>query len=82
MAYQTFIVHIIAILGIFVGLIATHITELQITNPWYLYVLIPGLIPAMIYAGNQLKPIGGAVSNTTKQTIETTTTPPPTPPAG
>ncbi len=76
MAYQSFIVHVIAISGIFVGLIAANVTALGINNPWITMVAIPGIIALQIYGGNQMKSIGSPPSSTTKTTTEETVTPP------
>jgi len=56
-AWQSYVVHIIAISGIFLTLIAGNMSQLAITNPWLTIVVIPGLVGAHIYASNQLKAI-------------------------
>lgn len=81
MAYQTYIVHVLAIASIFLALIAGNMVLLGITNPWLTVVAIPGLVGAIFYGGNQLKSIGKPAPNTVTETKTTTMTPtdPPTP---
>lgn len=76
MAYQTFVVHVLGVASIFIALIAGNIGPLGIENPWIKIVLIPGMVGAIYYAGNQMKSIGKPPSSTTKTITEETTTPP------
>ena len=76
MAYQTYIVHVLAVAAIFLALIAGNIGPLGITNPWLVIVVIPGLVGAVVYASNQLKSIGKPAANTTTETKTVTTQPP------
>lgn len=78
MAYQTVVVHVLGISSIFIALIASNIEPLGITNPWVRMVIIPGLVGAIFYAGNQMKTIGSPAPNTTKvvETTERTVEPP------
>lgn len=56
-AWQSYVVHILAVSGIFIALVAGNISQLGITNPWLTLIVIPGLVGAHIYAANQLKAI-------------------------
>jgi flagellar motor component MotA len=76
MAYQTYIVHVLAISSIFLALIAGNMVQLGITNPWFTVVIIPGLVGAIFYGGNQMKSIGSPAPNTVTETRTTTVTPP------
>lgn len=78
MSYQTVVVHVLGVTSIFIALIAANIEPLGITNPWLKIVIIPGLVGAIFYAGNQMKTIGSPAPNTTKvvETTERTTEPP------
>lgn len=78
MAYQTIVVHVLGVTSIFIALIAANTKELGITSPWLTLVVIPGIIGAVFYAGNQMKSIGSPAPGTTKiiETTERTTQPP------
>lgn len=56
-AWQSYVVHILAISGFFIALISANIAALGITNPWLTMIVIPGILAAHIYASNQLKAI-------------------------
>lgn len=60
MAWQTYVIHVLAIATIFIVLVAGNMAKLGIDNPWLTIVIIPGLVGAIFYAGNQLKPLGGS----------------------
>jgi len=77
MSYQTVVVHVLGVASIFITLIAANTTELEITSPWLTLVVIPGLVGALFYAGNQMKSIGSPAPGTTKvtETTEKTTAP-------
>lgn len=78
MSYQTVVVHVLGVASIFLALVAGNISNLDITNPWVTLVVIPGLVGAIYYCGNQMKTIGQPAPGTTKttQTTERTTEPP------
>lgn len=79
MSYQTFVVHVLGIASIFLALIAANMETLGINNPWLSLVLVPGLVGAIFYAGNQMKSIGKPAPNTVTETRTTTITPDPPP---
>ena len=78
MSYQTIVVHVLGVASIFITLIAANTAELEITSPWLTLVVIPGLVGAIFYAGNQMKSIGAPAPGTTKttETTERTVAPP------
>lgn len=78
MSYQTIVVHVLGLASIFIALVAGNIVPLGINNPWLTLVLIPGLVGAIFYAGNQMKSIGAPAPGSTKttETVERTSTPP------
>jgi hypothetical protein len=80
-AYQSFVVHILAAFNAFMVLIALNVKELGITNPWLLLILIPFAVWIGTYGANQMKSIGaGAPGTIETKTIEVKETPTPTPP--
>jgi hypothetical protein len=80
-AYQTFVVHILAAFNVLVVLIALNVKELGITNPWLLLIFLPFAVWFGTYGANQMKSIGAGTPGTVEtKTTEVTTTPTPVPP--
>lgn len=78
MAYQSFLVHLIAGFNVLMTLIALNVRELGIENPWLLLIFIPFSVWMGTYGANQLKSIGAPAPGVVKtvNTTEETTTPP------
>ena len=79
MSYQSFLVIVLASASaLFAGLLDS--SSGIILAPGLALILKVLAAVTIPLATNQLKAVGSALANTTKQTIETTTTPPPAPP--
>lgn len=71
-AWQSWVVGVLGIAAAAIALVMGNAAQLGVSEPWILIIVLPTLQTLLVFAANQLKPIGGPAPGTVVSKTEIT----------